>query len=490
MTALPTGFKIALDAGVRFRAGGRVAVGGSPWRVLRFGAAAVPFMSGLRAAGPRGAVPADEAGRRVSRILLDRGFAHPVVTGRSTGADAVDVVVPTFGSRELSACLDALGGSRVTVVDDGSPDGDAVRAIVESHGVTLRRHSRNRGPAAARNTGLGLAQSELVAFVDADCRPPPGWLEPLVAHFDDPRVGAVAPRILPARPGSGGSNSVLGRYEAARSALDMGPRPQLALPGGRLGFVPSAALVARRHLVAEVGFDEDLRLGEDVDLVWRLTDQGWLVRYEPSVTVYHLPRLGLGEWLGRRYAYGTSAGALAHRHPGRLAPARLSSWSLASIVLVAARRPLLAAGFTGLAAALLHRRLAPYKLGLSMAMSTVSKGLVSDGAMIGHAFRREWWPLGAVALAAGAFSRSTPARLVTGLMMAPMVLDWVRQRPDVDPLVYVVLRLLDDAAYGTGVIAGSIRAATIAPLLPEIRLPKAEGRQRNGDVRPGQCSLS
>lgn len=60
-------------------------------------------------------------------------------------------------------------------------------------------------------------------------------------------------------------------YEAACSPLDMGVSPGLVGPGRRPGYVPSTAFVARRAaLLALGGFDERLRFGDDVDLIWRL----------------------------------------------------------------------------------------------------------------------------------------------------------------------------------------------------------------------------
>ncbi len=483
---LPDDFRTALDPAVRFGSSGRLAAGGSPWRVIRLGEAAMPFVSSLRAAGPGGAVATDEPGRSVARSLLDRGFAHPVVRGRPGARHDVDVVVPVFdAATALAGCLEALEGLHVIVVDDGSADPSAVRAVTRSHGATLERHGENLGPAAARNTGARLARRGLVAFVDADCRPQPGWLDRLVGHFEDPRVAAVAPRVT----AEGGGASTLARYEEPRSALDMGRRAALVTPGGRLSFVPTAALVLRREVVTAHPFDEGLRFGEDVDLVWRLVDEGWLVRYEPAATVVHERPPAPVAWVGRRIAYGTSAGALARRHPGRLAPARLSVWSLASLLLAATGHPTSAAATSGLAAGLLQRRLAPIGGGSSMAVSAVLRGLVADAAALGHAFRREWWPVGAFALLAGsklARPRSgsgsdhvpRAAGLVSGLMLAPLALEWERERPRLDPLSYVALRLLEDAAYGTGVAAGSLRARTMAPLVPQIRFPGRLARSR------------
>jgi GT2 family glycosyltransferase len=75
-------------------------------------------------------------------------------------------------------------------------------------------------------------------------------------------------------------------------------------------YVPSAALIVR----TPVRFDEQLRYGEDVDLIWRLKDEGHRVVYDPSVVVLHHER----DTLRRTFRYGTSAAPLAARHPTRL----------------------------------------------------------------------------------------------------------------------------------------------------------------------------
>ncbi len=169
----------------------------------------------------------------------------------------------------------------------------------------------NGGPAAARNTGLAAADTPLVAFLDSDCVPGPGWLDALLPHFADPAVGAVAPRIVPDEPG----RTWLARYEGASSTLDMGARESIVRPGSRVPYVPGAALVVRRA-AAGTGFTETMRVGEDVDFVWRLAASGWRVRYEPAATMPHQHRVRLRQWFARRKDYGTSAAILEQRHPG------------------------------------------------------------------------------------------------------------------------------------------------------------------------------
>ena len=101
----------------------------------------------------------------------------------------------------------------------------------------------------------------------------------------------------------------------------MGALPACVKPGSRVGYVPSTVLLVRSDALARIGgFDAALRYGEDVDLVWRLLDAGWRVRYQPEVVVRHDEPRTVTHALGRRFAYGTSAGPLSQRHPGKLPP--------------------------------------------------------------------------------------------------------------------------------------------------------------------------
>lgn len=465
--ALPPGFRVRLDPRVRIWADGSVIVGGAPWRISRIEPAVRDLVRRLVDAGRSGLTVDSPIDRTAARALLDRGFAHPLLRPAPRSAAPVDLVIPAMDHpHDLDRLLASLEPARATVVDDGSTDPSSIARVAADHGARLIRHATNQGPSAARNTGLAAASSDVVAFIDSDCTASPDWAARLVEHFEDPAVAAVAPRVTPTTTGA----TLLERYEATRSALDMGRRPELVRPGARLGFVPSAALVVRRSVIAGVGFDEGLRLGEDVDLVWRLVDAGWLVQYDPSVVVAHRTRDRPWAWLRRRFEYGTSAPDLDARHPGRLVPARVSSWNLAVLTLVADRRYVAATAVASSAALLLARPLAGLPRHRPLAAYAVGKGLVADGAAVGHLFRREWWPLGAVALAAS--TRSRAARTIAVLMIAPLAWEWITARPGIDPARYVLMRLADDAAYGSGVIAAAVGRRRLAPLIPRVRLPR------------------
>ena len=317
--------------------------GGSPVRVLWLTPAGTRYVTGWLSGTP---VPDNTRARALARRLLDTGIAHPVpdrgapdcaAPGHGPGPADVTVVIPVRDRQgELARCLAGLAGMpRVIVVDDGSADPAAIARAAAGSGARVLRWPVNGGPGAARNTGLAAADTPLVAFLDSDCVPGPGWLDALLPHLADPAIGAVAPRIVPAEPG----RTWLARYEEASSTLDMGARPSIVRPGSRVPYVPSAALVVRRA-AAGAGFDEAMRVGEDVDFVWRLAAAGWRVRYEPAASMRHQHPVRLRAWFARRKDYGTSAASLELRHPGTVRPLQISAWTaLAWLAGAAATRP-------------------------------------------------------------------------------------------------------------------------------------------------------
>jgi mycofactocin system glycosyltransferase len=412
-----------------FERHGPVVIGGSPLKLFRLTDAGVALVAQIAAGEP-------VARSTLVDRLLDAGVIHPApdpaAAHRFTSGD-VTVVVPAWcgpgRAPPASVVADAPPGA--VVVDDASP--------LPVPGAAIRL-ARNAGPGAARMAGLERVTTPLVAFVDTDVLVPDGWLDRLLGHFDDERVALVAPRVRSA-PAPG----VLARYERGRSPIDLGPDRARIRAGTRVSYVPAAAIVARVDALRAVGgFDERLRVGEDVDLVWRLDAAGWACRYEPGVEVRHRPRADWRAWLAQRVAYGSSAAPLALRHPGALAPARMSGWSAAAWGLAAARRPLagLALG-AGTAAALVPRLPG---VPAAVALRIAGLGTARAGLQLAEAVRRAWWPVVLVAA-----TRSPAARRIGLLSML------AARHP---------LRLVDDLAYGAGVWKGAWRLRTPAPLLP------------------------
>ncbi|GAA1674772.1 putative glycosyltransferase [Citricoccus zhacaiensis] len=502
---------IARTQGSYTRRHGELVFGGSPWGLARLSAPARPFARKVLRRGAGAVEPVDDVERATARLLVDRGLALPVHPPRRPRPDEVEVIVPVHGSAvPLTRLLPAVHGHRVTVVDDASSATDAreIERVCAAHGVRLVVLPENVGPGGARNAGLAASTdsaegpADFVAFLDADTVPTEYWLDVLFPHVDDPTVAVAAPRVRGSVTGAG-PGTVLERFESRRGGLDLGPQARRVAPGGQIGYVPTAALLVRRAALPDPPFEPGLRVGEDVDLIWRLVAAGHTVRYVPSAEVHHEVRAGLAGWCQRHTAYGTSAVPLEDRHPGRLAPATWGWPGLAvlagSLVAVGGRGPVRALGVAGavggsavqLGASVrrFHRRGLPVSGGAEVAVL----GLRSEVTAVGNALRREWWPLGALALAvsmvcAAPVSRARRvARAVVVLALAPTVPDtvqaarhWVQDRLShdgpahdagaaLDPARHLALRLVADAAYGTGVLRAAVRSRRWAVLRPRLR---------------------
>jgi glycosyltransferase involved in cell wall biosynthesis len=179
----------------------------------------------------------------------------------------VTVIIPTWNRAEFlpRAIGSVLGQSyqdfELLVVDDG---GDARSAeIVRSFGdrrLVYLRHSRRRGGAAARNTGVARARGEYVAFLDDDDEWLPEKLARQVALMrrSAPLVGASYTGCLVVEARSG---EVRGQITPRRKG-----RLYPAILSDNLIGGTSSVIAKRSCLVHVGGFDERLPSFQDYDL--------------------------------------------------------------------------------------------------------------------------------------------------------------------------------------------------------------------------------
>src|SRR5215212_2669453 len=93
--------------------------------------------------------------------MLLNGNAYSISTGETTITPTVSVVIPVYNrASRIKFALDSVlaqtfGDYEIVVVDDGSSD-DTVLIVetVRSEKLKVLCHRENRGPAAARNTGI------------------------------------------------------------------------------------------------------------------------------------------------------------------------------------------------------------------------------------------------------------------------------------------------------------------------------------------------
>ena len=453
---LPRGCSLALSAGTERFPGGLI-VGGSPFRAMRLNDPAREALDDLLEHGVRSD---DTQVGPFARRLVAAGMLTPSWPSPPRDREqAVTLVVPVKDRPDqLAALLASLGTLRIIVVDDGSTDAARVEEVTQRYGARLIRLDESQGPSAARNAGMREVDTELTCFVDSDCVLIGSWLAPLLAHFSDPMVAAVAPRIVGAQ-GAG----LLAAFERAAGPLDLGPTAALVRPTSTVSFVPAACLLVRTDLGPEL-FDEALRCGEDVDLVWRLNDAGWLIRYEPSSIISHPARGSLDAWLVQRWSYGTSAAELERRHGEAVAPLGGSLVTLVGWMLVILGLPGVALGLFGLDGIRLARRLralttAPARTSWSLTTAATRAG----GPILARQVLRSYAPLLLVGLASRR-GRRAAAVIVTTAWLGR----WLKSDRQLNPALFAALSTLDDLSYCAGLWRGVIRTRRSGALRPRI----------------------
>lgn len=448
--------------------------------------------------------------------LLEAGPALPPQTW-----PCVSILIPSRNrAGQLERCLRSLlvldypaHALEIIVVDDASTDETEAmlqRFIEETatHGWTIQviRHSAQKGVGVGRNTAAQAASHELLAYIDSDCVASPGWLKDLVPAFQDARAGAVGGMLR-----AYDRTSMLGRYEDVRSSLFMGARPQEAQAAGPLTYVPAASLLVRRAAWRQIGGFAPLDFGEDVDFCRRLLAADYRVHYLPCGTVYHDYRTNLRDFLRTRIAYASSEAVLLQRHPHErrvllLPPeqatfAALAIWGSAGIIANLApnttndyltaytRNPVAADKPTARA---INRRLQSSFIPIIL---TVILALIGALRRWRQA-REQRVPLGLLAVARATLRGHlaytyhlcrhltryyTLPMLLGGLLLPPLLpltlipcaivigVDYVRLRPEMGFGEFALCSLLDDCAYGVGVLWGCIKQRAWKPLVPVIR---------------------
>ncbi len=221
----------------------------------------------------------------------------------------VSVVIPSYNSAStIRACLQAIRAQSTDLpfevfLVDSSADGTDQIVANEFPEVRLFHFEKQLSAGLARNIGVEKAGGEIVLFLDTDCLAKPTWIGQMYKTIQGFGVDGVGGSVENGTPWS--ITGTVGFYlEFFRFLAYKGKSyPTLFLMTGNAGF--------RREVFESTQY-HDMSLGEDFLFSWRLTKQGKVLLFLPSISIRHINRTGLLHVL--RYQYKLGLGACSYRY--------------------------------------------------------------------------------------------------------------------------------------------------------------------------------
>ena len=238
----------------------------------------------------------------MNRIPIDITNKELISTPEILTNDIVSVI-PAYNDQEgletTLQSLDRFGLAMIVVVDDGSEPPLKIPFDISTP-FKMIRHDKNRGPAAARNTGVSATKSDWIYFTDCGCIHEPD----IFISYKKSRVAAGSNVSAIVGPVVATSQGRLGTFYTEEEILN----PPYLKTFDALSIITCNALVSRAAMDKVGHFDEKTygtNFGEDTDLGIRLLSIGRII-WAPYAKIAHDFTESLDVFDARFKRYGKS----------------------------------------------------------------------------------------------------------------------------------------------------------------------------------------
>jgi mycofactocin system glycosyltransferase len=387
----------------------------------------------------------------------------------------VSVIIPVRDRPDdIAACLQSLGKLdypndklEFIVVDDASTD--QTPDVISHFAVRLIRLKQPKQASYCRNLAARHARGDLLAFIDSDCLAGSGWLRELVPAFKDGRLGGLGGIV-----DSYFNKKDLDRYEKVKSSLSVSSWFKRSQRSDPFFYLPACNLLVRRHLFLKLGgFNEELVVGEDVDLCWRIRKLGYQIEYQPEGRVYHKHRNKLFSFCRRRFDYGTSEPLLNKLHPEKVKkiwipyPASLF-WAGIVLSMIPGYRPLFVISAAALMADTIKMYFKIRKREIPIKVSSLLLSAVRSYLAFFHhiaSFISRYYLFSSLIILPIAPLVST---VILMLHLLTGTVDYVIKKPRLNLLAFLFYFSLEQISYQLGVWWGCFKNICFRPINPKI----------------------
>ena len=206
----------------------------------------------------------------------------------------ISVIIPHLNQPDgLEACLSSLDAQslsrdlfEVIVVDNGSEASPA--EIVARHPGVRLQHEIEPGPGLARNTGVAASTGEILAFIDADCRAHPDWLQSLLQAIRSSSPKTILGGDVRIWRSEGRTLDAIAAYESVFAY-------RFKLYIEQHGYSGTGNLAMFRQDFEAIGPFAGINVAEDMEWGQRARAAGFCFHYVPEMIVFHPARSSLSE---------------------------------------------------------------------------------------------------------------------------------------------------------------------------------------------------
>jgi cellulose synthase/poly-beta-1,6-N-acetylglucosamine synthase-like glycosyltransferase len=259
--------------------------------------------------------------------IIDR-FRKRKNPGGPDYAPLVAVLIPAYNEEKVivrtirSVTMSNYKNIRVIVIDDGSTDNtyrvavDAYPADIASGRLTVLTKP-NGGKADALNFGLERTNEEVYIGIDADGVIAHDAITNLVAHFADPKIGAVAGNAK-----VGNRVNLWTRWQALEYITSQNFERRALDLFDVVMVVPGAIGAWRTAAVKQGGGYHTNTVAEDADLTMNLLEQGYWVIYEDRALAFTEAPVNMNGLMRQRFRWSFGILQAIFKHRGAIAKRR------------------------------------------------------------------------------------------------------------------------------------------------------------------------
>jgi poly-beta-1,6 N-acetyl-D-glucosamine synthase len=234
---------------------------------------------------------------------------------------SVSIIIPAYNEgkvieKTIRSVLELRYSKKeIIVVDDGSTDNTLkIAKLMETDNpIRVISKRKNGGKWCALNEGIEASISDIVVCIDADTVLDKNAIQPLVNHFNDSKVGAVAGNIKVRN-----RDKLLTKLQALEYISQLNIQRRSEAFFRKITVVPGPLGAFRKSVIKEVGFYTGDTFAEDADLTLKILRAGYKIKYEPKSIGYTEAPIFLFDLAKQRYRWYRGLLQVIIKHKGMI----------------------------------------------------------------------------------------------------------------------------------------------------------------------------